>query len=340
MGPLMRNLGYKILSVAIAILLYAVASGQRNPRVTRDIFVQAKVENLPSDLTIKTDPPPFNVAASGTSSAIEAFRNQPVKATLDLSRGQPGVNRVTIAYKNDPQSVDIVGPPFAEVVLEQRREAMFVVDVDFDRTKAHPGYQFKDAVVKPKQVKVSGLASEMHQIDRVVAFVSNNNNGSFRGMVDVVAQNVRREDIDTVDIEPKTVMVTIEEQKAPATKTLILSAVVSGVPAPGYNVVNYGFDPSTVEVTGTPMRLKTLGSISVPVNISGLRASMTRNIPLTLPPGVSFAKPNQSHRVSIQLDVRPIAVPATHPTPTPQLPAAAPAPSEGTTGGSSQKEQD
>jgi YbbR domain-containing protein len=318
----MRNLGYKILSVAIAVLLYAVASAQRNPRVSRDVYIQPKVENLPQSLSIKNDPSGFNVTVVGSVTAVEAFRGQPVKATMDLSQGQPGVNRVAIRYKNEPQQTDVVGPPFSEVVLEQKRQASFGVDVDYNPNKADPGYQYKDAVITPRQVVVSGLASEVRRVDRVVAFIDNN--GPFRGPADVVAQNFRREQIDSVDIEPKTVTVTLEEQRIPANKALILSVAVSGKPAPGFTVVNYVFDPPTVEVTGSPARLKSLGSISVPVDVSGLREATNRTIPLMLPPGVAFASPGESRRVSLQLDVRPIAAPVSpNPTPTPQ-PSASP----------------
>src|SRR5262249_4743726 len=152
---------YKILSVAIAVLLYAVASAQRNPRVSRDVYVQPKVENLPQTLSIKTEPPGFNITVVGSSAAVEAFRGQAIKATVDLSQGQTGGNRVAIRYKNEPQQTDVVGPPFTEVVLEQKRQAHFAVDVDYNPNKADPGYQFKDPVVVPRQVVVSGLASEV-----------------------------------------------------------------------------------------------------------------------------------------------------------------------------------
>jgi YbbR domain-containing protein len=310
----MRNLGYKILSVVIAILLYAVASAQHNPRVSRDVYVQPKIENLPSDLGVKADPTGFNITVSGLSAAVEAFRGQPVKATLDLSQGQPGANRVMIRYKNDPQATDVVGPPVAEVVLEKKKSAPWTVDVEYNRNNPPPGYEYKDPVVQPREVAVTGLVTEMRRVDRVVAFVDNN--GPFHGPADVVAQNVRREEIDTVDLAPTKVQVTIEEQKVPAKKALLLSAVVTGAAAPGYNVVNYAFDPAAVEVTGTPARLKALWSLSVPVAINGLQQSVTRSVPVPLPPGVAFADPARSRRVALHLDIRPVAVPMATPTPT------------------------
>jgi YbbR domain-containing protein len=310
----MRNLGYKILSVIIAILLYTVASAQRNPRVSRDVYVQPRIENLPSDLGVKADPTGFNITVSGPSLAVEAFRGQQVKATLDLSQGQPGVNRVVIRYKNDPQATDVVGPPVAEVVLEKKKRSPWNVDVEYNRNNPHPGYEYKDPVVDPREVQVAGLVSEMRRVDRVVAFVDNN--GPFHGTAEVVAQNVRREEIDTVDLDPKQVQVTIDEQKVPAKKALLLSAAVTGAAAAGFNLINYVFDPAAVEVTGTPARLKALWSLSVPVDISGLRESVTRSVTVPLPPGVSFAAPTRSRRVALRLDIRPVAVPSPSPTPT------------------------
>jgi YbbR domain-containing protein len=309
---LRRNLGYKILSLVLALLLYAVVYAQRRPLLTKDVFVQPEVVNLPPDMLVKTPPPGATVTVSGSTAGIEEFRIQRVKAVVNLVGAKPGSNSVEIKYRTEETGVEVVGPQRTQVVVEKQERVTFSVDVLYNE-KPPPGYVFEGPKVEPTKVGVRGLRSEVSRVARVVAIVNkSDSSGAFDGLLDVIAQSTRYEEVDGVEIEPSKVMVTLGLKKAPLNKDMVLSANLQGTPAPGVAVIGYTFDPLTVNVTGSKNDITDRSTISVPVDLSGLRESVTRRVRVPVPLGLSLVAP-ESGMVSLRIDVRVIAPPSPQP---------------------------
>jgi YbbR domain-containing protein len=313
---LKRNLGYKILSLALGILLYAVAFAQKTPHTSSDVYVQPEVINLPPEMAVKAGPTGSMVAVAGTQVAVQTFRAQSVKATVDLANARPGMNLVEIHYKTEGFGVEVSGPQRTQVTLEKRAKTTWVVDPIFDN-RPPPGYTYV-AVVEPRRVTVTGLASDVMRVDRVVAIVNNMNSGSAVSQtVDLVAQNVKNQVIDTVTIEPPRVKVTLDLKSTPVQKILLLSANISGTPAPGHAVVGYTFDPVSVTVAGPLAVLSERSSLSVPIDVSGLRETTTRTVTVPMPSGMSAAD-GKSVQTTVRLEVNTINIVAS-PTPQPSV---------------------
>ncbi|GAB4461225.1 MAG: hypothetical protein OHK0029_26210 [Armatimonadaceae bacterium] len=326
---LRRNIGYKILSLALGILLYTVVYAQRRPHVTREVFVQPEVVNVPEGMVVKSEPPGTRVTVSGEITAVEEYRNKRTKAVINLANATTGVNTVEISYTTDDPNLMVVGPERGQVVLEKRRQLPFAVDVLFD-SSAPPGYVFTEPRVEPAKVTVSGLASDVSQVARVVAIANNADSSSaFSGMVDVVPQNIKGEAVDTVTVEPRSVTINIGIKKAPLTKAMVLSAAINGQPAAGYALTGYSFTPPVVTVRGTREQITDRSTINVPVDITGLNETTTRRVTVPLPTGMSMVEP-ASGAVTVRLEIRPInpvaATPEPAPTATPRPPERQPRP--------------
>jgi YbbR domain-containing protein len=319
MISLKRNLGYKILSLALGILLYAVAFAQQNPRTSGDVYVQPDVVNIPQDMAVKSQPPGAMVSVSGPIAAVQAFRAQSIKAVVDLSDGKAGRNTVPIRYRTEATGVVVSGPQNMSVTLEKRRKDSWTVDALFDLTPP-PGYSYA-AVVEPRRVVVTGLTSDVLQVSRVVAIVNAPDSGSaISQTVDVVAQNNKNQIIDTVTIDPPRVKVTLNLRATPVQKTLLLSANITGTPAPGYAIVGYSFDPSSVTVSGMQTLLADRSSLTVPVDVAGLSQSTTRTVTVPMPAGLT-PENGKAVRATVRFEVRPVTI-VSPPTP---IPSASPA---------------
>lgn len=322
---LRRDWGFKLLALGGGVLLYAVALGQQNPVVKADMYVEPVGENLPSGMVLQSGPNGGAVVVSGPAKAVEDFRKQPTKATVDLAHAGPGMARLRVHYNTVGLPLEVTGLPFSEVRLEKKTNMTFAVDV-VHGDDAPVGYDFEEPVASPGHVTVSGLSDDVGRVDRVVAFVQTDpqslGGGERTVSADLVAQNIKRQVIENVEITPPNVRVTLRLKKAPATKAVLLSAQISGTPASGFAVMGCTFDPPLVTLTGTPTRLAVLSSLPVPVSVSGATQSRTTRVRLALPSGVSLVKPSSGFAdVRVQLEALP-----SHPVPPPQTPEASPTP--------------
>jgi len=317
-GLVKRNLGYKLLALAIAMLLYFVAYSQRNPRESRDIYVTPAPVGLPRDLALKTKPVGVTITVSGPAETVDTLRSANVKATVDLSQAKPGASRLPVTIAFPPGVASRVtlddGPAFVEIALEKKMRQTYFLDVSYT-DKPPAGYDYGEPTTEPRSVTVEGLAAQVAKVGRVVANVDNAQNaGVIDQTVTVTAQDGNRRDIDEVTVTPARVRVRVPLKRTPAQKQLLLSAQLEGVPAPGVYVAGYTFTPTMLTVSGRQEMLASLSALTIPIDIAGIREGETRSVTVTPPTGTSV---QGAARVSLRLDVRPI-IAVSGPTPSPR----------------------
>lgn len=325
MSLLRRNFGYKCLSLIIAILLYWIASGQQNPHVMAEVYVQPDVAGLPSNLVLKTAPQGVPITISGPAAAVSAFKAQERKATVDLSRAHAGTSNYPVQYvmpSGYGNALDIVGPLATQVTLDRKVSAKFFVDVDFDHN-ATPGYTYDDPRTSPSSVTVEGTAADLAHVQRIAGIVDNTGHpGAISEDVTLIAQDAKSQTVDGVSVIPQQVHVTIGLHRATAVKALVLSIDPVGTPAPGYQIVSYNFAPNAINVSGTTDILAAYSSLKVPVNVEGIRRSEVKEVPVVPPAGLTAV--NGRTTVRVRLEVQRLTPSASAPA-APATPAASPA---------------
>ena len=306
MNALRRNLGYKILALAAAALLYLIASAQQSGRTPVEVFVQPEVANVPESLVLASAPPGESVTVTGPASLVEAFKSQPVKARLDARNAHPGVNRLPLLW-NIPDSVrgrlQVQGPEDVRVSFEAPEIKTLPVEVLYENAPP-AGSEYKAPVTMPRQVKVSGRSSEVDRVVRLVASLDNAGTaGAIERTIDVVAQDNKNRTVEKVTLKPERVRVQLLIQRTPATKALLLSADLSGTPAPGYRVTGYRFSPASVTVSGDQTLLTPLSSLEVSVSVAGLKQTTTRRVALAVPTGATLVG---ARAANVTVEVAPL----------------------------------
>lgn len=310
-GFLRRNWEYKLLSLALSVLLYFIASGQRNPNRSITISVQPEVVGLPENLAVRTPPKSELITLTGPAAELEIVRKAGVRTRMAGTGARPGKNFLAVQYELPTavrNRVEVEAPPTLEVELEERKERTVPVRVLFE-DQPPPGYEFEVPTTLPARVTVTGLASDVERVARVVAFLDNTL-GAVDREVSVVAQDEKEQVLSTVTLKPARVRVSLTTRKAPATKALLLSPQLIGTPALGARLTDYRFTPATVTVRGETASLAALTALTVPVSVEGLARSETRSLTLTPPPGVNLV-PGQVVRLAL------IVQEGTPPTPSP-----------------------
>jgi len=301
-----RNLGYKIFSLIVATLLYYVASAQQNPHVTRDLYIQPEVVKLPQSIVVKDPPAPFPLTVTGPESVLNKTTAQSIRATIDGAIAKPGVNRLPIAIVFPPgiQSSGNDALPMGQFTTEKKDQKEYGVDVLFAGT-APPGQEYGDPIAIPSNVTVEGLSDDLKRVGRVVAHIEREDNElAVERMVTLVAEDQDKLRVDGVEIIPPQVKVRVKLHPVPTTKTMLLSVEFRGKPAPGFRIASYDPQPNQITVRGAIETLSSRSSITIPVDISGLKESTTKTVTVALPSGI---QPQEAlPPIKVRLEVQPI----------------------------------
>src|SRR5947209_4875711 len=111
--PSVRNLGLKIVSLALAILLWFTLSGQRRERVSeRGYVIPLTVVTLPSDMIIASPlPDSVDIRLKGPFTAMRAADPSKMEAVMDLGGATPGEQNYKLSADdiNAPKDLEVVG---------------------------------------------------------------------------------------------------------------------------------------------------------------------------------------------------------------------------------------
>jgi YbbR domain-containing protein len=254
--------GLKVMSVALAVLLWMLVSSQRAP-VERGLRIPLELQNLPENLEM-VEPPQesVDVRVRGTADALSRIAPGDLVATIDLSAAQPGRRLFHL-------STERVKAPFA-VVVTQVTPAAVAIRFEPSATRIVPvvpsvegdppaGYIVGKVTADPPTVEIVGPESILRHVTEAITeplFV-----GSARSdvrssvIVGVADEGVRVKNA-------KTAVVSVEIVSAPEERQF------SSVPVRTRNLargLTAGVSPSTVRVRvrGTKEMLAKINDTSI-----------------------------------------------------------------------------
>jgi YbbR domain-containing protein len=165
-----RNLGIKVLSLAMAVLIWFAVSGEET--VERGLRVPLELQQLPADVELTGDvPTTVDVRVRGGSSTLSRVAAGDVVAVLDLRSARAGrrVFPLTADQVRVPFGVDVVQitPSAIAMVLEgaSSREVPVVPAVD---GRPAPGFVVGAMVAVPATVEIVGPESAVKRATEAV----------------------------------------------------------------------------------------------------------------------------------------------------------------------------
>ncbi len=168
-GLVTRNLGWKLLSLAIAVVMWGVVANE--PELSTFATVGVEYRNLPEDLEISSDPvstvklelrgPSGQLRAGGDSASPEVI--------LDMSTVQTGERTFPIGDGNVKlvRGVHLVRAIPSVVRFRFERRADRTVKVT-PRFRERAGFEVVDFMVAPDSVEIAGPASRIAQVETVL----------------------------------------------------------------------------------------------------------------------------------------------------------------------------
>lgn len=305
-----QDLPLKAVAVAVALVLW-VTVVQAAAREVDQEFAGIAIERpeLPEGYVLRGALGEVTVQVRGTQTAIGAIGREQLHATIEVSllaagpEPQDAPVRVTV----DSETAKVISATPATVQVRVERVTTRALGVQARFANEPPaGSVPGQAAVTPAEVTISGPESAVASVAAVYATVRFGDVG-----IDVV-QTVQATavDADGVTVEgvvaqPEAVEVRVPLLPTSTTRTLPVLWTFRGQVAPGFWISQVTSDPVAVTVQGAPGALGPLELIATaPIDVSGLNASRTVRVPLTLPAGVALLKPGDA---SVTVTVVPLA---------------------------------
>lgn len=166
-----KNFGWKLLSLALATVLWALVASE--PELSTFATVQLEYKNLPDDLEVASQPvPSIALELRGPSGVLRGLGDGGMRpeVILDMSNVLPGERTFTIGKNNVklPRGVRLVEaiPSQERFKFERRLTRRIPVLVRLTGQSAH-GYRMVSERVDPPELTVVGPASNVAGITAV-----------------------------------------------------------------------------------------------------------------------------------------------------------------------------
>jgi YbbR domain-containing protein len=165
-----RHIGLKIVSIALASLLWLIVSGEQI--VERALRIPLEFTNLPAQLEVVGEPPAVaDVRIRGSSGALSRVAAGELVAVVDLRSARPGQRlfHLTPADVRTPFGIDVVQVTPSNVSIRFEPSATKVVPiVPGVEGEPAPGYVVGTVAADPATVEVLGPASALSSLTEAI----------------------------------------------------------------------------------------------------------------------------------------------------------------------------
>ena len=313
--PTRENLGSALLALALALMVWSIATTEGNP-LRDDLFPEEglpiEVVNIPAGHVL-FEPITQRAKARirGPQSAWPGLDASQFRAFVDLSGLTSGIHEVPVQIQCPQCSehrVQVLGavPEKISVRLEEYLEKEVDVFIEILDNPAL-GYTYRPPIVTPRKVKVSGPRSQVEQVNRVVGRVFlQEAKDDVERQVSVVPQDHRNRLVAKVEVSPSIVAVRVPIEERRGYKEVSVTVVTKGTPAVGYYISNLTVTPSRLTIFGTPVLLEQAPGFleTEPIDVTGARETIEREVGLVVPEGVSILGDRQT--VTARVEISPI----------------------------------
>lgn len=303
---LVNNLGFKILAVILAFILWLVVYNIDDPKKTKTFTTNVTVENASAvtdmnkcyEVLDGTNTVTFSV--TGKRSELDKLDDTDFSAVADMNRlivdskGKKASVPIEISTRRTYSSLSINNKnKYMELSLEDLMSRRFMISADTSG-KVASGYALGEvSVTNPNVLNVSGPASIVKKVDKVVATIDvDGMSSNLTDNVIPVLYDADGNEVDTTRLTLSNTTVTISA-KILGMKEVPLVFSTTGTPYGEYKVVEISSSPDTVKLKGASTVLNPLVSLEIPgsvINVSGAKNDVKTTIDITeyLPDGVEL----------------------------------------------------
>jgi YbbR domain-containing protein len=310
MAWLFRNWALKLGAVALATILYTgfVFSGsfteQTFPGIPVTTLAQPGGTYLLSQqlgtvdirYRIATDAP-ARVTAESFAVTIDL-------AAYDMAQS-PQLQALPIRVRPVSDGLTVLSylPTTVSVAIDRLDEAQ--VRVAVDSGDVPNGLEISTPRLSVQRVTASGPESLLRRVDRALATVRIDESGiDCCGQVELVPVDLDGRRVESVELNPSTVRIEIDVSTVETSRTVPIRPILTGAPAPGFEVGTVTAEPSVVTLRGAPEVLAAVAEVlTEPISLAGSDATLRASGTLVIPTGARLADPADAEP-TISIEIR------------------------------------
>jgi YbbR domain-containing protein len=309
MGIFLRNWHLKLGAVFLATVLYTglVFSGSFTEQVVTGVPIE--MVGQPDDWVPLTQLETIEVRYRVAADSAQLVFPESFSATVEFDdydqaqAGQPQALPVSVRPLLDGITVLSVTPNEATVALDEVTTR--TVPVRVERGSIPDGLEIGEPQASVDEVAVRGASSLLNRIDHAEARVSIDPSGiNIDDQVDLVPVDVNGEPVQgRIELTPATATVSIDVQRVETRKTVPVTPVLSGTPAPGYSLTSITVDPPVVTLIGLQADLAGINEVTTEsISVDGATEGVSGDVALVMPDGARLGD-SVADSVSVQVGV-------------------------------------
>lgn len=329
----LRTSGLRLFfAFVLSFALWLYVSYSENPdQSTSFEGMPVSVQNLPDGLVIvdqdgipRTDQSVLSqvsVVVKTDQETLRGLRQKHLRAFVDLINLPPGENQVKVSIEPTTSDVRLSSfslispePEYLSVRLDEWVSKTIPLTIEvkgnlpfsFERGEAVAtvdGEEIQEVQVEGPQEQVSRVtgASAVANIEQLRA--------SYASLLQLAALDANNDVVHGVEINPPVVNVRVPIRSVVGLKRVPVLGVLEGTPAEGFVVQRVQCDPPLINITGSSGRLDYIDNVETqPVPIDGATTSLTSQVSLDFPRGVSSSS-NEDSQVVVKVDIVPLVRP-------------------------------
>lgn len=305
---LAANVATLSLSLILASLIWGIAVRANDPVNQLPLRLPVEVVGRPAESFVNVTPDIVDVIVEGPESVIDGLTIADFTAEVDLSEVSSGETQMPINIRYNIEGVQIAFQLPEEVTVQIERIESREIPVRVElRGDAARGYVLDEPFVDPAVITVTGSASRVESLveARVTVFLDNPQQDAVVSRRPIFYDrqgNIAGVSNLELSAEEVVVTVSVDQLAGYAAKPIIVDW--QGEPAPGYRLLDVRVEPDSVLLTGNPARLDALSRVRTePVDITGLRESVTLSVALDLPQGLEL---DDLQPIIVEIEIEPI----------------------------------
>lgn len=309
---LTNNLGLKLLSLLVAVVLWLVVVNIDDPVTTRtfngihvDIENEETITSEGKVYSILDGSDTVNVTVKAKRSVLDSLVASDIKAYADMREMDVSLGLVPIdvySQRNANKIEEITTrTKNLKISMESLQTKQFAI-VNIISGAPAEGYAVGDITINPNVIKVSGPASVVEKVTRAVVRIDVAGMGT---KLNLKLVPLLLDDSGNV-ISTTGLSVNIKEVDAEVnminTKEVPITINTIGAPAQGYTHTKTEYSPEKIKVKGSSEALDALTEIVLPdelLDISGAKETVEKTVDITeyLPKGVEPVDSNDKNIV-------------------------------------------
>ena len=288
---LQHNLGYKIVALIMAVLLWFYVLQTQDTDTERLFTVALETRGLSANLTVADLTSQVKVRVKGSKQDLAALNQQDIHAYIVMDNAPAGQRTETVQLTL-PDKVEkvSVSPSSVTVNIEKLVTRQLPVQVVV-KGDLKTGYTALTPSVTPTEAIIAGPSSKLDQVK--VVYVEANVAGLEANYLQklpiIITMNDGKQNDASLTSNPTEVAVFIPVVADLPSKMVPVTARITGSPASDYAVSRVVVEPAVVKALGAYTKLDVLSYLYTgSVDISGATDDVTIRSTINLPEGITI----------------------------------------------------